>query len=172
MITKNRGNARIKYVHSMLVSLKMKADNRGIKLWIQSPLGQHGFSPTSIAVCLVLKAAHNLTYSEIFDHLSESSTLLKSLRLKKASSRSTLQNAASRINPEFIRWMLITATRPNMKKTLVGDSTGFSTHVNTPWINAKYGKMSRSDFVKLHIVATVGGIIVEYRTTNATRTNL
>lgn len=169
MTTRNRGNARPRDVYSILVSLKMKADNKGVKPWKPSPLGQHGFDPTSIALCLILKTVHNLTLDGLVDFLSESPRLVKSLGLKSVPARSTLQSAMARVEPEFVQWLLVAAGRPNMRGTLAGDSSGFSTSVHMQWMNTKYGDLSIREFLKLHIVTTRDGIIVAFLITDGRR---
>ena len=73
----------------------------GVKPWIQSPLGQHGFYSVRMTVCLIVKRMYQLSYNKIIDCLPELSTLLKALSLKKVSSRSKLQNVFSKISKNF-----------------------------------------------------------------------
>ena len=43
--TKHKRDGRMIKTINILVLIKMKSENEGVKLWIQSQLGQHGFNP-------------------------------------------------------------------------------------------------------------------------------
>ncbi len=168
MTARNRGSASSRAVLATLVSLYMKATRRGPRPWETSPLGQHGLDPVGMSLCIVLKSMYGLTYDGTCDYLSEHPHLVKSLGLKRVPSRSALQCAAARMEPEFTAWVLVAAGRPGMRGTLLADSTGVGVHTHVRWLDVRDGRTSRRDFLKLHAVTTADGIIVAFAVTDGT----
>ncbi|MDI1495484.1 MAG: Transposase [Cenarchaeum symbiont of Oopsacas minuta] len=60
-------------------------------------------------------------------------------------------------------------SRPGMKGTLYGDSTGFVINGQRTWLDAKNGISSRRDYRKLHIVRAKNGMIIAHVVTDGRR---
>ncbi|MDI1496300.1 MAG: Transposase [Cenarchaeum symbiont of Oopsacas minuta] len=60
-------------------------------------------------------------------------------------------------------------SRPGMKGTLYGDSTGFAINGQRTWLDAKNGISSRRDYRKLHIVRAKNGMIIAHVVTDGRR---
>ncbi len=158
--TKHKRRGNLARSHQMLTSIIMKAKNQGVNPWKPSPLGQTGFDPLGMTVCIALKTIQQLSYDELGDYLEDSSRLLSIPGLKRVPSRLALQVASTRIYEHFITWMINSAGRPGMKGTLYGDSTGIAINGHNTWLYAKNGSRSRRDYRKLHIVTAENGIII------------
>ncbi|MDI1494703.1 MAG: hypothetical protein K8823_9 [Cenarchaeum symbiont of Oopsacas minuta] len=165
-LSKHRREGEFDRSQNMLITVSMKARKQGIKPWEQSPLGQHGFDPIGITTCLVFKTMRQLSFDELVDYLKASPKLLESLHLKKVPSRSALHASFSRIREDFITWMINSISRPGMKGTLYGDSTGFAINGQRTWLDAKSGLSSRRDYRKLHIVRAKNGTIISHIVTD------
>ena len=123
------------------------------------PQGEYDWQISAILVSIV-KSEEKLTYWGLVKHFEKHPGDLERCDLLRPYSKSTYQLRAYEIKTEglqqIITWM---AEDEVVNGTKIVDSSGFGISGYKDWHNAKYGKISVKDFVKLQAIHTHQGKI-------------
>ena len=114
----------------------------------------------SAILVAIIKSEEDLSFWGLVKHFRKHPEDLKRCELTREYSKSTYHRWIENIDPEvqqkIITWL---AGDDAVHSTLVSDSSGFSVAKLIEWQHAKYGKLSVSDFAKLHLIQTLHGRI-------------
>ena len=119
---------------------------------------------------LIYKAQYGLSYRDLATESSLSKRMRTMCNLDSESGKSKLfyrARAVASIKKEFLDEILRQFASDANCNDIHGDSTGISTSKYEDWNHAKYGKISKQGFVKLHTLTAMGSKILAFNVTDA-----
>lgn len=123
------------------------------------PQHKHDWRVSSVLVSIV-KSEEKLSYWGLVKHFEKHPGDLKRCELLRPYSKSQYQLQLSHVDTKILQQIIVwMAGDEAVDGTTIVDSSGFNMSRLKDWINAKYGKLSVRDFVKLHAIHTPQGKI-------------
>ena len=119
-----------------------------------------------VVMAAYIRTENNLTYRGLVNHFVRYPSDLELCGLKKIYQKSWYQLRISQIDPKVVERIVTRLGEDDADGPLMVDSTGEAVLGYKSWTSAKYGKSSKKDYYKLHIIQKINGKICATRATN------